>query len=76
MAIKVTEALWLSIVNVSQLIGIGSLYWGNNKIWNWGQQTKGSHLENFDGEQSNVVTCMTWWNWSHVCIQKTNQDVS
>jgi len=75
MAIKVTEALRLSIVKVSQLIGIGGLYWGNNKICNWGQQTKGSRLENFDCEQ-NVVTCMTRWKWWHVCIQKTNQDVS
>jgi len=70
MAIKVTEALRLSIVKVSQLIGIGGLYWGNNKICNWGQQSKGSHLENFDGEQNNVVTCMTWWKWSHICIQR------
>ena len=75
-AIKITEALRLSIVKVSQLIGIGGLYWGNNKICNWGKQTKGSHLENFDGEQNNVVTCMTWWKWSHICIRTINQDVS
>lgn len=71
-AIKVTEALRLSIMKVSRLIGIGGLQWGNNTICNWGQQTKGSHLENFDGEQNSVVTFMTWWKWSQVCIQKTN----
>ena len=53
-AIKVTEALRLSVMKVSRLIGIGGLQWGNNTICNWGQQTKGSHLENFDGEQNRI----------------------
>ena len=75
-AINVTESLRLSIMTVNWLIGIGGLHWGNNKICSGGQQTEGSHLENYDGEQNCVVTFTTWWRWSQVCIQKTNQDVS
>jgi len=72
MAIKVTETLRLSIMKANWWIGIGGLHSGNNKICNWGQRTKGSHLENFDGEQNSVVIFMTWWKWSQVYIQKTN----
>jgi len=45
-------------MTVNWLIGIGGLHWGNNKICNWGQRTKGSHLEDFDGEHNSVPTFM------------------
>jgi len=41
-------------------ISIGGLHSGNNKVCKRRQQTKGSHLENFDDEQNSVVTFMTW----------------